>query len=510
MLTFTQPPLLDILPSHLLLYSSIVILATYILSSLFFSYRRKSESDLHRIPQPYLPLWKRLTVGHNTLYCTCGIDFLVAASQFNKWRDECGPIYQLRDLWFGHSVVYTSKEAIRYVFVTKPSSFVKTAQSRAFLAPFVGKNGLLLAEGERHFKLRRAVAPSMHHDALVALGDIFTNEGRLLADRLEAMADEGGNVLREVQVATFSVIFQTCFGQDARSEQEYVILRDTYLQVFGEPPWHFLLFSILRKLLWFVDSERFTWRRDTKRYIRRTIFELCEQHMRDTKPNIGGPSPLLWLMVDSETNKALSNVELLETVQSFMVAGQVTTSMSVTWTLYLLSREPQWQQKLFQELQSWSEEDGLNALDQLPLLNRIVRESVRLYPPIFHIIRETVEPVEIDGYRLPAGTTVRMSILATHRCADIWGSDVHEFNPDRFLRKGEFERTKMYWCAFLFGQKGCIGQRFALLETKAFIAQVVKRMEIYIKPLEDPAPTCIGPFAIPTNMKLYFRARSDT
>lgn len=505
MLIFTQS-LLDVLPSYVL-FIPILILATYVLNRLLVRIRQKSTSDLRCIPQPYLSVWRRLTIGHNTPHYIFGTESLAAASQFNKWRHECGPIYQLRYLWFGHSVVFTSKEAIRSVFITKQSSFVKTAQMRAFLAPFTGNNGILLAEGERHSRLRRAVAPSMHHDALIAVGDIFIKEGRLLAEQLAEMADEGADIRQKVRDATFAVIFQACFGQDALSEHEFAMLRDAYRKIFSEPPWHLLLFALLRKLLWFIDAELFSWRRDMKKYIRRTVFEFCERRVQHIKSSRGETTHLLWLMVDSETNKALTSEELLETVQSFLAAGQITTSYAVTWTLYLLGREPQWQQKLFQELQKWSEEDGLSALDHLPLLGRIVRESIRLYPPIFYVTRETAKPVEIDGYKLPAGTTIRLPVLAVHRCEDIWGSDVHEFNPDRFLREGEFERTKLHWCVFVFGQRGCIGQRFALLEIKAFIAQVVKRTEVYIKPLEDPAPTCIGPFSNPRNMRVYFRAR---
>eukprot|EP00177_Eucheuma_denticulatum_P005659 GFKZ01010302.1.p1 GENE.GFKZ01010302.1~~GFKZ01010302.1.p1 ORF type:complete len:121 (+),score=15.24 GFKZ01010302.1:176-538(+) len=117
-----------------------------------------------------------------------------------------------------------------------------------------------------------------------------------------------------------------------------------------------------------------------------------------------------------------------------------------------------------------------------------------------------MQDFKLSGYELRKGTVLRLPVLAIQRDPAIWGPDAEEFNPDRFLRAEEVARLRMYWCGFSFGPRNCIGQRFALLEMKAFIAQLVKRKEIYVKP-SDPEPTCRGAFMTPINMKVYFRDR---
>lgn len=254
---------------------------------------------------------------------------------------------------------------------------------------------------------------------------------------------------------------------------------------------------------------RFSWREDIKKHIRETIYDLCRRQAENPSDVIDDAgAPLLELMIDEQTKESISLEEMVGTVLSFLAAGQATTSIAVCWVLYLLAKEQEWQMRVYEELKQWKEADGLDALDRLPILHRVMKETLRLYPPSCFVERSSCKDVEIDGFKIPSGMTVRIPITAVQRNEDIWGPDRHEFNPDRFLDEETVERTKMYWCVFLFGSRGCIGQRFAMLEIKAFVAQVVNRVEVYIKPTEDPAPTSHGPFATPEGLKLYFRDRT--
>lgn len=491
-------PLRDFLPSLFAL-----LLAYPLLRLLITTFDIATNSDLFRIPEPPVPLWRRFLTGHNTAFIVTAADSFHAARQLQQWRLRHGPIFRLTSLFGMRSVVVTSEHAIRTVFVRKSSFIGKTPASIGFLTPFVGNDGILVADGERHVKLRRAVAPAMHHEALMSVARIFLAEGRALAERLACGGDRPVDVLHEVRVATFEVIFQTCFGDDALSEAEHVRLRDAYLEVFLEPPLYMLLSFLARQVFWFVDPFVFTYRKGLKRFMREVVRRLCEDRMGG---GVGGGTRLLSLMVDAETNKKMTPGELVGTVLSFLAAGQATTSMSVSWTVYTLGREREWQERVAKELEGWCEEDGLEKLDRLPVLDRVVRESFRLYPPLALLVRLVKEDLEVEGYKLRKGTVLRLPVLAIQRDPAIWGADAEEFNPDRFLSAEYVARTRMFWCGFSFGPRNCIGQRFALLEIKAFIAQLVKRQEIYVK-ASDPEPTCRGAFTTPRNMKVYFRDR---
>ncbi|CDF37211.1 cytochrome P450 family 805B-CYP805B1 [Chondrus crispus] len=486
----------------------LLIFIKYTVGCILTYIRNSSNSDLYSIPFPPLPFWKRYTVGHNLLYHILRADAFDTASLINSWRKAHGPVFQVFSLFGERSLFVTSESAIRMVHVSKQASFKKAASTRRSIASLVGENGLLLAEGEKHSRLRRAVAPSMHHNALSTVGNIFLDQGHLLVERLSTMGNSGGDVLREVRVATFVAIFETCLGKNATTPDVVARLQEAYYIVFPEPPLKMLANRIRHKFLWFIDQKHFSYRKDLKDYIRTTIRDICAKRTREIEsgPDEAG-TPLVALMVDEDTKKNIPHEAMVETVLSFLVAGQVTTSMSVCWTLYELARDSVWQGRLCEELKAWSADDGMEALDQLPLLDRIVKESLRMYPPVFFNTRETTKSVDLDGFTVPKDTLVRTPILAIQRNEEIWGSDAAHFNPDRFLRDYVVAQSKMYWCLFVFGSRGCIGQRFAMLEMKAFVVQVLLRQRVSVKPLKDAVPTCVGPFATPNGLKLYFENR---
>lgn len=486
----------------------LVLLIKYLVQAVITFVQNLLTSDLYFIPSPPIPVWKRYTIGHNLLYHILRADALDTAALFNAWRKEHGPVFQIASIFGERCVFITSDAAIREVHVAQQSSFIKAVSTRKAISSVVGENGILLAEGSAHSRLRRAVSPAMHHDALTKVGDVFIRQGKQLSRHLLEMADSGGDVLREVRVSTFLTIFEACLGKNAATPEVVSKLQDAYLVVFPEPPLRTLMNSVLHTVFWFVDQKRFSYREDLKEFIRTTIRDICAEHVRKCQDGSREAEiPLVSLMVDEDTRKNITSDEMVETVLSFLVAGQATTSMSICWTLYILARDPDWQDRLHEEVQKWSEEDGMDGLNRLPLLDRAVKESIRLYPPVFFTTRKSKEPVVIDGYTIPKDTVLRVPVLAVHRNEEIWGTDASEFNPDRFSRDEVVASTKMYWCPFSFGMRGCIGQRFAILEIKAFVTEIILHQKVSVKPLEDAAPSCVGPFAIPRGLKLYFEKR---
>lgn len=485
-------------PSQTFIITLLILLPVlYVLYNSLFLYL---TTDVQRLPSPPLPFYKTYTIGHNILSHIFLKHPLQVQHLYNTWREELGDIYTLRSLFGEHVVIPFSETALREIQITKYASFTKSHAARAVLSTLLGKRSILLAQGNDHTRLRRAVLPAMHHQALLKLGEVFLGQGRLLADRLGV--DDNMELLNEVRVSTFAVILETCLGKDAAPKEVTDQLMEAYIEVFQEPPMRAVMRMLLSRLIWFVDVARFQHRQDLRDYLQQTIYKLC-------KENSGKQGDtLLAMMEDETTGTKLDDQERVDTVLTFLVAGQVTTSLSVSWTLYLLAKNPEWQERLVVELTKWKEADGLSALDELPLLNNVVKESLRLYPPVLSVPRTTAKPVVLDGCRLAEGTPVRIPVLAMHRSQQIWGLDVDDFNPDRFLNAKLLSRTKMFWCPFLFGPKGCIGQRFALLEIKAFIAQIVKRKRVFINPLIDPPPTIQGPLCTPKGLMLYFEKRT--
>lgn len=484
--------------------------AYFLIRQLLVWLNNKLYSDLHSVPGPTVSEWTRARIGWSQAYHIICMDPFETVRLFTRWRKKYGPVYKIRSTLGEVVIMATSASAIRTVNISKSDNFEKMAMAKKFIGPLVGDEGIMLAEGKTHARIRKRVAPAMHHEALVGLSGVFLQQAKLFAERLGTCDPEKLDVVAETRLATFSVIYTTCFGTDIAQPERIARLQKAYHEVFEEPLWKTFISSLLALIFWFVDPSVFNWREDLHRYIKNTSKLLCEEYFHRESQN-EKPSqkekPLLSLMVDADTNMKISSGEMVDTVLSFLVAGQITTSASISWTLSLLGREPQWQERLLQELQTWREEDGLERLDALPLLDCVVKESIRLYPPLCNVTRITTKPTNIDGYQIPAGIAVRMPITSMQRDEEIWGNDADKFNPDRFLDEDLVVKSKMFWSAFMFGSRGCIGQRFALLEIKALVSMVILQHVIVVRNPEIPQPSCRGCFAVPKDMKIYFERR---
>ena len=132
--------------------------------------------------------------------------------------------------------------------------------------------------------------------------------------------------------------------------------------------------------------------------------------------------------------------EMRSQVFTFLFAGHETSSVALAWTLYELARNPEIQTKAREEVLSvlgnnvnieWSK------LDELKFLGDVVKESLRLHSPVYHVVREMIEDDVIDGHLIPKGTTVAVGIQTTHILSKYW-KDPDSFKPDRFQENGEF------------------------------------------------------------------------
>jgi len=165
------------------------------------------------------------------------------------------------------------------------------------------------------------------------------------------------------------------------------------------------------------------------------------------------------------------------------------------------------------------------ALDALPLLDATVREALRLYPPINITARRVVRDDVVDGVPLPAGAIVSLPMMALGRERGVWGGDACRFRPDRHLdggggdgggggggcaaaaaaaAAGAAERGRC-WLPFLYGPRGCVGQRFATLHLKVALAEAVVRARLALAPGTEPVPD--GVFLVPHGLALRLRPR---
>jgi len=183
--------------------------------------------------------------------------------------------------------------------------------------------------------------------------------------------------------------------------------------------------------------------------------------------------------------------EVLQQMTTFLAAGHETTSVGITWAVYMLILHPGWQTKLREEVRAVLpalDDEKLEAtheqLENLPLLRAFTEEVLRWYPPIPTTMREPYEDTELDGRIVAKGTRVVIPIKAINRSEHFWGPDSRVFNPSRWLnedgktfRPGGGVTSKFGHVTFWQGPRQCIAQLFARTEMACVLAALVGRFD---------------------------------
>ncbi|EIW74059.1 cytochrome P450 [Coniophora puteana RWD-64-598 SS2] len=219
------------------------------------------------------------------------------------------------------------------------------------------------------------------------------------------------------------------------------------------------------------------------------------------KSNVKGKD-LLSLLVRANTatdipdSQRMDDEDVLAQVPTFLAAGHETTSTATTWALYALTQNKAAQTKLRDELLTMDTENpSMDALNALPYLDMVVRETLRLHAPVANSIRvatkDDVIPLEtpvVDRYgvqrheiRIQKGDSIWVPILAVNRSKEIWGEDAHEFRPERWESTPEAaHQIPGVWgnmLTFIGGPRACIGYRFSLVEMKSLLFALVRAFE---------------------------------
>jgi cytochrome P450 len=185
----------------------------------------------------------------------------------------------------------------------------------------------------------------------------------------------------------------------------------------------------------------------------------------------------------------MSDKQLVDNLITFLAAGHETTAKALTWTLYLIARAPEWQERIRREANEVAGEAPLAAhhLDSLVVTRAVLDEAMRLYPPAPVMTRQVITPTQLGGKTLPAGTLVFIPIYALHRHTKLW-EEPGRFDPERFMpeRKAKYPRTQHM--PFGFGARTCIGASFAIMEALAILATLVRRADFQWDGKHAPEP----------------------
>ncbi|KAL6008934.1 hypothetical protein ACLOJK_022161 [Asimina triloba] len=184
--------------------------------------------------------------------------------------------------------------------------------------------------------------------------------------------------------------------------------------------------------------------------------------------------------------------EIIDECKTFFFAGHETTSNLLTWAMYYLSIDQEWQKKLREEVESVcgpTEAPDADKLTKLKLVTMFLYETLRLYSPVIFTERKAVADLRLGDLSIPKGTVITFPYPMIHRDKKYWGDDADEFNPLRF--DDGFSRAAKHpnsFIAFSIGPRVCIGQNFAMLEAKTVLSVILQRFSFTLSPNYKHSP----------------------
>ncbi|ETN65988.1 cytochrome P450 [Anopheles darlingi] len=387
--------------------------------------------------------------------------------------------------------------------VISSSKHIEKSTMYSFLHDWLGE-GLLTSKGERWFQHRKLITPTFHFNILDGFCDVFEENAQEMVRHLEPHANTGTpvNVYPFIASAALDIICETAMGvkvnaQSGGKQNVYVNAVNELSRLFLERlvrPWLHVNF------IW--NRSRFA-----KRYEHAlsTVHGYTRQVIRDRKTALAQrsngepvepPSPdgdsfgrtknrLAFLDVLLQGNQAhnlLTDEDVREEVDTFMFEGHDTTTAGISWILFLLALHPEIQDRVYEEIESVLGKDTsrpatMHDLNELRLLERCIKEALRLYPSVSFFGRTLSEDIELAGHHIPSGTIVGIHAYHVHR-DERYFPDAETFDPDRFLPENSEQRHPYAYIPFSAGPRNCIGQKFALLEEKSVVSRVLRHFRL--------------------------------
>jgi cytochrome P450 len=354
-------------------------------------------------------------------------------------------------------------DGIRQIFTAPPEHFkvlMVPAQGMVIGRAFTGYSG------PEHRRRRKVVAPALRGEAMRDLTGMMRQAALRHAEQWRP--GQALNMIDEGMSIALDIIITTIFG--AETDEQLTRFRHAtraFSEVLNDKAFLTLaLFGQTSPML--PPIGRFRRLRDG---LTGLIQEMIDE--RRARP-ADRPDILSGLMAARVDDEPMQDDEIRDNLITMLVAGHETTALSIAWATYWLLATPGVLDKVLAELDGLDVETDVEALMKLPYLDAVVKEVLRLNPPVPDVPRTIDEPLEVKGYTIPSGMQVAVSGALLHMDPSIF-PEPEKFRPERFLerRYGAFE-----FIPFGGGDRICIGQHFSVYELKVILATLLPRVRL--------------------------------
>lgn len=363
---------------------------------------------------------------------------------------------------------------IKDVLVTHHRNFVK-GRALQWSKRLLGR-GLLTSEGEFHRRQRRIAQPAFHRKQIATYGKVMTDYAVRMRDGWkEGVAFD---VHEEMMRLTLAIAGKTLFNADVASEAkkigEALTISVEYFNRFMLP------FADLLAELPVPSTLRF---RKAKRQLDAIIYRMIHERRSGELNLVGDLLSMLLLAKDEEGSGGMTDQQLRDEAITLLLAGHETTANALTWTWYLLAQHPDVEAKLHREIDAvlGGTLPTVEDLSRLTYTEKVLAESMRLYPPAWLLGYRALEDYKVGEYDVPARSIVVMSQYVMHHDPRYF-PDPFRFDPERWTPEAKLARPKFSYFPFGGGTRVCIGEPFAWMEGILLIATLAQQWQLRLAP----------------------------
>ncbi|MDZ5810676.1 cytochrome P450 [Halorubrum sp. AD140] len=427
--------------------------------------------------------------GSGRRYAADPFSFLLACA------DSYGDVVRF-DLGPRETYLLTNPADVERVLVADADRYRKPQFGDDAMDALLG-NGLLMSEGDTWQRQRKLANPSFHNRRIGALaGTMVEHTESQIADWADG---EVVDVQLEIARLTVKIIVSAMFGADITDAEVKTVQEK--LEPLGarfEPdPRRFLIPNWVPTR----ENREFDAAIDTLESVIDGIVERRRGTERDPGVDPAGPEgvavrgpagdgdgalpmDLLSVLLRARDRGEQTDQNLRDELVTMLLAGHDTTALALTYAFYLLSRHPEARARVEEEADAATgggrtADDPPTAADarEMRYTERVLTESMRLYPPVYALFREPKLDVKLGGYRIPDGSALMLSQWVIHR-SPRWYDDPETFDPDRWKPDRRRGRPRFAYFPFGGGPRHCIGKAFSLLEAKLILAAVCSRYRL--------------------------------
>ncbi|MGN6349245.1 MAG: cytochrome P450 [Candidatus Nitrosocosmicus sp.] len=377
--------------------------------------------------------------------------------------------------------------------------------------------GLVTSEDKKHDNQRKIIQPLFLPKKIIAYGKIMIDQGEALCTEWKDQSIV--DIHKEMMKVTLKIICKSVLDYDMESKEAQKFSKEfevskKYFKRLQHPIGQVLdHVPILPKV---AES------REAVKTIDSIVYRLISEKRKSLENNLKPGDDLLTRLLQAQisiqklknnvtqespstvikdkssrlatesTEEDMDDKQIRDNVLTMLLAGHETTSNALTWTYYLVSQYPQIEKKIHEEIDNVISQNKENEkkliktpriedLSKFKFVEKVIRESLRVYPPVWSIGRIADEDYQIDKYTIPKGASIIMSQYVIHH-DDRFYKDPHLFNPERWT--DEFKRSNPRFSYFPFGGgiRGCIGESFAWQEAILLMSTISSNFTLNLEP----------------------------